>query len=181
MSKYGPMFFGDPVAAFTNIGDAVRPGGTLVLLAWGVLSVNPWVTRVRAALSAGRILPEPPPSTPGPFGFAEPTYVREVLSRSGWGEVPLTEVAEPVHLGADADDAFTFVSQMGLTRALLDGLDPASRAASLDKLRGALEAAAGDGGVAMPSQSWLVTARRYSSGPSKPRRRPASGAHPGGR
>ena len=32
VSRHGAMFFGDPVAAFTNLGRALRPGGRLVLL-----------------------------------------------------------------------------------------------------------------------------------------------------
>ncbi len=160
ISKYGAMFFSDPVAAFTNLGTAVEEGGRLVLLAWGELGANSWVTQIRTALASGRVLPEPPPNAAGPFGLADPDHVRHVLGESGWSEVQLTEIAEPVHLGADPHEAFAFVSQMGLTLGLLDGLDQAAREVSMKSLRETIEAATTDTGVEMASQSWLIEARR---------------------
>lgn len=160
ISKYGAMFFADPVAAFTNMAGATRPDGRLALLAWGALEANPWVTQIRAALAAGRELPEPPPNAPGPFGLARPDHVRDVLGRSGWIDVQITEIAEPVRLGTDPDDAFEFVSQMGITLGLLDGLDSVTRAVSLQRLLATLRDAMTEAGVALPAQSWLIEARR---------------------
>ena len=61
ISSFGAMFFADPVAAFSNIGRALRPGATLALVAWRELAANEWVDAVRTALAAGRDLPTPPP------------------------------------------------------------------------------------------------------------------------
>ena len=160
MSKYGAMFFADPVRAFTNIAEAVRPGGRLALLGWQELGVNPWVIQIRSALAAGRDLPEPPANAPGPFGLANPDHVHRVLGQAGWREVALTDISEPVRLGDDPDDAFAFVSQMGITHGLLDGLDPATRDLSLQRLHATLSEAMTDVGVALPSRSWLIEARR---------------------
>jgi len=160
ISKYGAMFFADPIAGFTNISRAVRPGGRLALLAWQELGANAWVTQIRAALAAGRDLPQPPPNAPGPFGLADPGHVRQILDKAGWTDVQLTEITEPVRLGNDPDDAFAFVSQMGITLGLLDGLDGTTRDLALQRLRATLREAMSDIGVALPSQSWLITARR---------------------
>lgn len=160
VSKYGAMFFADPVTAFTNIAGAVRPGGRLALLAWRELGANPWITRIRAALAADRDLPEPPTNAPGPFGLADPDHIRRVLGHAGWHGVQLTEISETVRLGDHPDDAFAFVSQMGITHGLLDGLDPTTRDLSLQRLRSTLDEAMTDIGVALPSRSWLIEARR---------------------
>lgn len=160
ISKYGAMFFADPVAAFTNIGGAIRAGGRLALLAWAELGTNPWVTQIRSALAAGRILPEPPANAPGPFGLADPDHVRRVLGQSGWGDVQLTEISEPIRLGDDPDDAFAFVSQMGITLGLLDGLDTPTRELCLRRLHETMREAMTDIGVVLPSKSWLIEARR---------------------
>jgi SAM-dependent methyltransferase len=159
ISKYGAMFFSDPVAAFTNINRAAGPAARLALLAWQELRLNVWVTEVRAALAAGRELPEPPRNAPGPFGLARPDHVRSVLDRAGWTDVQLTEIAEPVWLGRDPEDAFTFVSQMGMTLGLLNGLDQAARDDAVLRLRTMLSNVATDAGVALPSRSWLIEAR----------------------
>ncbi|MGB9378314.1 MAG: methyltransferase domain-containing protein [Mycobacteriales bacterium] len=160
ISKYGAMFFADPVAAFTNIAAAVRPGGRLALLTWQEFNANPWITRIRAALAAGRELPEPPANAPGPFGLAGPDHVRDVLGQTGWGALQLTEISGTVRFGDDPDDAFDFVSKMGLSQGLLDGLDPAVRDQAMQRLHATLAEAMSDAGVTFASTSWLVEARR---------------------
>ena len=160
ISKYGATFFGDPVAALRNIGRAVRPGGRLVLLAWADLGANPWVGKLRAALAAGREMPDPPPNAPGPFGWADPDYARDVLAQSGWIDAQFTEIKEPVRLGDDPDDAFAFVSQLGFTLGLLADLDSIARDESLRRVRSVLADAMTDDGVTLPSVSWLIQAQR---------------------
>ena len=72
ISHYGAMFFGDPLAAFTNIASGLRPGGRLALLAWRELERNDWIMVFRTALALGRELPTPPPDAPTPFSMADP-------------------------------------------------------------------------------------------------------------
>ena len=47
MSSFGMMFFNDPVAAFTNVGGGLHPGGTLAVLAWRALKENDWLMSLR--------------------------------------------------------------------------------------------------------------------------------------
>ncbi len=111
ISDFGAMFFNDPVAAFTNIGGALRPGGRIALLAWQPFERNEWLSAIFGALDAGRSLPRPPAGAPGPFGLAEENTVRRILDRSGLSDVELTPIVEPIFLGTDADDAWAFVSE----------------------------------------------------------------------
>ena len=165
ISRFGVMFFADPVAAFTNIGQALRPGGRLALLAWRRLADNEWLSVIRGALAAGRALPEPPAGAPGPFGLAAPDDVRRILGSAGFEDIALDVVDEPARLGADADDAFGFLRGLGITRGLLDGLDEATVAAALDNLRAEMVAHDTGHGVLLDSSAWLITARRPVSGP----------------
>ena len=109
ISRFGAMFFADPVAAFANVGGAMRPGGRVALIAWQELSRNEWLGAIRDALAQGRDLPTPPAGMPGPFGFADPDRVRVILGEAGFHDVRIDEVEAPVRLGADADDAYGFV------------------------------------------------------------------------
>jgi SAM-dependent methyltransferase len=165
ISSFGAMFFADPVAAFTNIGAALRPGGRLVLLAWQELARNEWLTALLAALAAGRALPQPPPGAPGPFGLADTDGVRRVLAEAGFEDVDLEAVEEPVELGADAGDAFAFVRTLGIVKGLTQDLDDATTARALDEVQALLAAHETAGGVLLGSSSWLITARR-PSGPT---------------
>ncbi|MGY1693934.1 class I SAM-dependent methyltransferase [Geodermatophilus sp. SYSU D00814] len=158
VSRAGAMFFADPVAALANVGRALLPGGRLVLLVWQAAAANEWITEITTALAAGRPVPAPPPGAPGPFSMADPARVEEVLDGAGYRSVSVDALREPLWLGADADDAFGFVT--GLAGWMLDGLDDAARDAALGDLRRRVEAHQGGDGVEFGSAAWLVTARR---------------------
>ncbi len=160
ISSFGAMFFADPVAAFANIGGALRPGGRLAILAWRDLARNQWLNVLREALAIGRTLPEPPPSMPGPFGLADADHVHRILDAAGFEGIDLQAVDEPVELGTDADDAFSFVRTMGIVEGLTQDLDENARARALDQVYRALVEHQSDEGVLLGSSAWLIGARR---------------------
>lgn len=160
VSSFGVMFFGDPERAFANLAQALRPGGGMGLLVWRELARNEWVWALRNALAAGRSLPEPPPGAPGPFGLAEADRIRDLLRGAGMDDVELDPVEEVVDYGTDADEAYQFISRMGIVRGLTKDLDLADRDRALAALRATVAAAATDRGVLFGSSAWLVTARR---------------------
>lgn len=160
ISRFGAMFFGDPVAAFTNLRRGLRPGGRLALVAWQPLDRNAWLLALREALAAGRVLPAPPVGVPGPFGLADPNATRTILTDAGFAAVETAEIREPFWLGADAADAFQFARTLGLTEGLLADLDEAGRQRALDALRATLVAHDTGQGVLFDSRAWLIAARR---------------------
>ena len=154
------MFFADPVAAFTNIGRALRRGGRLAFLAWQRFEDNEWLTETLAAVAAGRELPIPQPGSPGPFGLADPDAVTQILHAAGFADVAITPLTEPVWLGADREDAWSFASAMGMVRGLTAGLEPEARSKAFDNLRKVMAAHETDAGVLFGSAAWLVIARK---------------------
>ena len=159
ISSFGAMFFADPVAAFANIGGALRPGGRLAMLSWRSLSENEWLGALRDALALGRQLGEPPASMPGPFGLADPDHVRGVLAAAGFEAVEITPFDQPMVLGADGDEAFDFVRRMGIVKGLTHDLGEDDRQRALDAVHERLVAAAGPDGVRFSAAAWLTTAR----------------------
>jgi SAM-dependent methyltransferase len=158
ISRAGAMFFGDKVAAFTNIGRALRESGRLVLLAWQPFQQNEWMRETMGALAAGRDLPMPPLGAPGPFGLADPDHVRTVLSASGFTNVAIDPWSADIWLGEDLSGAEQGV--LGVLGWLLRDLDDAGRARALENLRTTLAAHATSGGVTFGSAAWLIRARR---------------------
>jgi SAM-dependent methyltransferase len=138
ISRTGAMFFGDPVAAFSNLARALHPAGRVVLLVWQELDQNEWISEISAALAAGRERPSPPPDAPGPFSMADPDRVRSVLTHAGFATATFDSLYEPMYFGRDAEAAFELVA--GLTAWMLDGLDDAGRARALDNLRATMAA-----------------------------------------
>jgi SAM-dependent methyltransferase len=160
MSSFGTMFFSDPVAAFTNIGRAVRPGGTLAFMSWRELAANDWLMSLRAALALGRELPTPPPDAPTPFAHAEPDRVRAILDPAGFDDISFEPVDEPIDLGPDPSEALAFVKTTGIVEGLTADLDEPSRELAMANLAALMSERATDDGVLLPSAAWLVIARR---------------------
>lgn len=161
ISETGCMFFGDPLAAFANIATALRPGGSMALLVWRELARNEWLTAIRGAIALGRQLPEPPPDAPGhPFSMADPDRVRSILTGAGFDSVELDAVEEPVIMGADAEDAFEFLSASAVVSWLLEGVDDTGRAEAMDNLHRVFKDAESADGVLLGSSAWLIRAAK---------------------
>ncbi len=160
ISRFGGMFFSDPVAAFRNIGRALREDGRLAFAGWQGLARNEWLTAIREALAMGRTLPTPPMSAPGLLGLGDPDRVRQILDEAGFDRIEIEEASEQFYAGADANDAFEFLKDTGPVRGLLQELDDATRAKALENLRSAIAARETADGVFFGSSAWLITARR---------------------
>ncbi len=159
-SSFGAMFFGDPIAAYSNIGQGLRRGGRLALLAWRELDRNDWLMRLRGALAVGRELPVPPPDAPTPFSLADPERVRGILGAAGYEGIAFAPIDEPMELGSDPADAYSFVATMGIVEGLTDGLDDQQRAQAMSNIQEVLAAHATPDGVLIGSSAWLITAQR---------------------
>ena len=158
ISRTGAMFFGDPVAAFTNISRALHRGGRLALLTWQELDGNEWIRELSTAMGAGRDLPTPPTNAPGPFSFADPERVRAVLGAAGFSDIQLEPHHEAMWFGEDADGAQRFV--LGMLGWMLAGLDDEGRRRAVDSLRATLTAHDTGHGVLYGSATWTIRAAR---------------------
>ncbi|GAA3241403.1 class I SAM-dependent methyltransferase [Dactylosporangium siamense] len=158
ISRFGTMFFADPVAAFANIGRALRPGGRLVMLVWQARDRNEWAVTIREALA----VTGGPAATGGPdaFSLADPSTVDGVLRAAGFADVQLADVDEPVYYGPDEAAALAWVRGFSTTAAALKHADPAAATLAVTRLRDAFAARVSDQGVWVGSRAWLVTARR---------------------
>ena len=158
-SRFGVMFFADPVAAFSNLRGGLKPSGRMVFLCWQAPRANPWVSIGGAAIQP--YLPEteaPDPKAPGPFAFADPDYLRGILEQAGFADIAIDPVEMNLCLGADLDAAMEFQGQVGPAARALAELSGAAREDALAAARAALEPYAGADGVVLGSATWLVSA-----------------------
>lgn len=160
VSRFGSMFFADPVAAFGNLARTLRPGGRLVLATWRAVEHNEWIRAFPAALARGRDFPLPRAGAPGPVGLADPDHVRSVLTESGFVDVALDAVDAPFHAGADADDALAFAKSTGIAIGMTQDLDDEEKAAAFASLRETIVQHETPDGVIFGSGCWIVTATR---------------------
>jgi len=160
ISRFGTMFFADPVAAFGNVAHALSPGGRLVLMVWQARDRNEWSTAIREALAGDNPVPPPPADGPHPFSLADPAVAEGILTAAGFAEVSFTDVREPVYYGPDPDVAFGVVRGLRSTRDLLAGLEAREAGRALDRLRAALAAHQAVGGVFFDARTWIIAAQR---------------------
>ncbi|WP_280151818.1 class I SAM-dependent methyltransferase [Piscinibacter sp. XHJ-5] len=159
ISRFGTMFFGDPVAAFTNIARATRPGARLVMMVWQCADRNEWASAIHRSV-AGGAAPADPPDEPGPFSLGDPSRVRCILGAAGFTGIGLAEIHEPVYYGPDIASAYELVRDFKMTKDLLAGQETAGAERALDRLRDTLAAHCTSDGVFFDSRAWIVTARR---------------------
>jgi SAM-dependent methyltransferase len=161
VSRFGVMFFDDPIAAFANIGAALVPRGRLVFVCWQDVAHNEWITvPAGAALSHVPFPDLDDADAPGPFSLSDPARIDDVLTRAGFEGITVAAVEGPLRLGDDADDAVGFLSGIGVARELLGSVDADTAARALAAVSDALRSHEGPGGVFLGGAGWLVTARR---------------------
>ncbi|MEV6900464.1 methyltransferase domain-containing protein [Amycolatopsis sp. NPDC051372] len=153
-SRFGTMFFADPVAAFTNLRRALRPGARLVQLVWQRGDQQEWLSEISRAVG------NPPVPDDSPFSLGDPAVVSEVLTTAGFTDLSLTDVAEPLWYGPDPGTAVAAVKPLRLVGDVLAQLDDAETERALDRLREVMATHQSADGVWLGSRAWLVTACR---------------------
>ncbi|MGJ8564615.1 MAG: class I SAM-dependent methyltransferase [Alphaproteobacteria bacterium] len=161
VSRFGVMFFNDPVAAFSNIRRLLDPEGRMVFACWQSPMKNMWARApLEAAMPFFETPPIPPkPHAPGPFAFADSGYLTQVLKDAGWKSVDVENWSGKIRLpGSNTEEVAAFMMEMGpLSRVLKEqGLD-------IQVVRGALVAmldqqANDDGSVDLGGAAWIVRA-----------------------
>ncbi len=157
-SRFGVMFFADPVAAFTNIARALKSSGRLSFVCWRAPAENVFMS-LPMAVAAPLLPPTPPgpPSTQGPFAFADPDHVRNILTTAGFKDIDITPHDQKIGSG-DLEQTLTLALKVGPLGALLRE-NPDQQGPVVDAVRAALAEHEGPEGVKLASATWIVTAR----------------------
>ncbi|HUR77475.1 MAG TPA: methyltransferase domain-containing protein [Acidimicrobiales bacterium] len=159
ISRFGTMFFDDPVAAFANIRVALVPGGRLCLATWQPLADNDWLKVPAAALVGYGALPDSNSTEPGMFGLSDPARIRQVLASAGWHDVVVEPATVALPLGATAQDAAAYLADTGIVRTVLEALTPDDRRAALSAVVAVLQERQTASGVELGAGIHLIQAR----------------------
>lgn len=158
VSRHGVMFFDDPVAAFANLHDSASTDAELVFSCFRQASENPW------AVGMAKVLGLPPAggsTAPGPFAFADPQHVENILSAAGWQGIAFEPVDFAYVAGVGEDpvaDALAFFRRIGPAAPVLRALDGAARDAAEERLAEWLEGHRSGNLIAFGAAAWIVTA-----------------------
>jgi ubiquinone/menaquinone biosynthesis C-methylase UbiE len=164
-SRFGTMFFANPVAALRNVRAALVPGADLVMVVWRQKIDNDWLYRAQQIVQRFVTKPEEydePTCGPGPFSMAGADTTSGILVAAGFCDIALHRCDEAIMVGRDLDEAISLAMSLGPAGEILRLAG--DRAAHL---HGQIDAALRDGlsefqtedGIWAPSSTWIVTAK----------------------
>ena len=160
-SRFGLMFFAEPVPALRHLRSALRAGGRCAFVCWRAPRDNPWaMTPLMAARRALGIDPPPAdPLMPGPFAFADEQRLRGLLADAGFADIHLQRADAPIRLGASVREAAPGSLQLGPAARLAREAGPAHTDTIVAAIERALAPlAAADGSVSLGGSTWVVSA-----------------------
>lgn len=160
-SRFGVMFFDDPVAAFKNISKTLIPGGRVAFACWAALNNNPWIAEPLQVVARHIALPPPPElGTPGPFSLSDESRIQNILTEAGLSNIAIETFRAPMVLGADVAEAVNFLLQMSPTGAAINRAEPdaETRAAIAADLGELLKSYTTQEGVLMGAEAFIVRA-----------------------
>ncbi|SNY74775.1 class I SAM-dependent methyltransferase [Paractinoplanes atraurantiacus] len=157
VSRFGVMFFPEPVRAFANLRRASKPLAGVRLVVWRDIDDNPFMTTAERA--AGPLLPELPPRRDGPgqFGLADPSLVREILAESGWSDVELEPL--DVELTMPESELTGYFTRLGPVGQILADVEEPRRSRIIETVRAAFDPFISGTNVRFTASCWLITAR----------------------
>ena len=149
ISRFGTMFFADPVLAFRNIRGALLDDGRLVMMVWQSHESNEWSVAI-----------ERDPARPSAaFSLADPDTVERILDAAGFAGTTFQDVREPVYYGDSIEAAFDWIGRFQATRDMLQSLDAAAAERERQRIRETIARHYREDGVWFDSRAWIVTAR----------------------
>jgi SAM-dependent methyltransferase len=162
VSRHGVMFFEDPVAAFSHL-HGLAPQGRLLFSCFRAAAENEWMSAMLGIIErhAPDTLAAPPPAV-GPFAFAEPARIEEILAGAGFAP-PVIKPFDFTFLagadGAPVADAMAYFRRIGPMARLAASLDEGAREAFLADLAGVAGAHCSEEGVAFRAAAWIVSSQ----------------------
>lgn len=158
ISRFGVMFFDDPVRAFTNLRRAAADGAALRFVTWRSAAENPFMTTAERA--AAPLLPNVPPrrpDAPGQFSLADAGRVTRILEESGWAAIDITPI--DVVCTLPEKELMRYVTRLGPLGMIFAEIDKRTRARVIDTVRAAFEPYVHGEIVRATSACWMVGAR----------------------
>ena len=159
-SAFGVMFFGDVVAAFTNMRRGAAPDARMALVCWRALAENPWMEVPMTAVAQHLPpRPKPVPNAPGMFAFADPEHVTEVVTAAGWmpPRFEKLDVELDIAAGRGLEEAVVQSTEIGAVNSWLRNQPEEVVSTAVASLRKRLEPYADGMSVRLPGAMWLIS------------------------
>ena len=160
VSRHGVMFFDDPEGAFAHLRTLAAPTGHLLFSCFRARADNDWAVAMRPLFArfAPETLDAPEPPT-GPFAFAAPARIAQVLEVAGFAPPTITPLDFAFVVGEGDEpvaDALRYFARIGPVARLLAELDTTALASAMDWVADIVESRQKEGRVAFRAAAWIV-------------------------
>ena len=159
-SRFGVMFFEDPVAAFCNINKSLITGASLSFVCWQSPALNPWQSLFIEAVKKYVDLPSPPPRSPSPFAFMESEYVSSILEESNFQNIMIEGHEAEVNMFSGRSLSDSVKDYISINPVVSGMLKDSTEQEKTEIINSAIEAFSpyySAKGLMFPSATWLVT------------------------
>jgi SAM-dependent methyltransferase len=158
MSRFGVMFFDDPVRAFANLRRAARDAAELRLIVWRGAADNPFMTTAeRAAAALLPLMPTRDPDGPGQFAFADDHRLHHILKESGWSEIDIQPI--DVACTLPEKELVGYFTRFGPVGRMFPELDDQTRTRIVEAVRPAFDPYVRGAEAHFTAACWMVKAR----------------------
>lgn len=162
-SRFGVMFFDDPVAAFSNLRKGLSKGGKLAFSCWQAVDKNDWASIPMSAALQHVTPPEemvPDAGGPGPFAFARAECIENILQQAGFSEIQVNSFIQKMRMGEapTLTESVREIASLGPVHRLLTGQSSTVKEQVYVALEEALAPYYKDGAIELPAAMWFVTA-----------------------
>ena len=97
-SRFGVMFFSNPIMAFKNIYSALKKNGILTFICWQSQKENLWYNSGLEIVKKYIDVPLPKENSPGPFAYADKSYIHNILTNSGYKDIEFYSYEKDIEL-----------------------------------------------------------------------------------
>jgi len=162
ISRFGVMFFSEPIKAFNNIRRYMKEDGQFIFMCWKTFEENPWMAEPTVAIMESfppAIIPDekPDPEAPGPFSLGKKERINFVLSNAGFNSISIDSLEMEISMG-NMTDAVDTLTKIGPAAKVIKNLEDEEKGRAVEILKKVLSKYETGESVIAPAACWIVTA-----------------------
>tara|TARA_B100001057_G_scaffold313218_1_gene313359 strand:- start:410 stop:1255 length:846 start_codon:yes stop_codon:yes gene_type:complete len=115
ISRFGVMFFENPLKAFQNIKSAIRKGRELRFVCWAPLKANDFfLSPLNTVVDITGVSFAEPGNEPGPLAFSDRTYLSSILKAAEFSSIKIDVLETSLNTKDSAEKNASLLMEIGM-------------------------------------------------------------------
>ena len=125
ISRFGVMFFENPVKAFQNIKSAIQPRREMRFVCWAPLAANDFfISPLNTVVDITGVSFAEPGTEPGPLAFSDRSYLSSILQEAGFSSVNIDVVETSISTRDSVEQNAALLMEIGMGFRAIKEADP---------------------------------------------------------